>query len=349
MFCLFGFVQSGYCWAPDACLPGTFQAVLSAFMRTFWRVPNGVFQTVFFKFLTLAWHRGTSCQKEEKMLENSEFLKQFVRLLFFRMLTTLCACHSENTFGEYRLLFHDNFGEDWWRLAKLAKFEGTWTPYSPERPLQSPDVPHVHQSSSEGGLGMQVSLKCDWIWCETARRGERTWLSIQTLALSLECRVVLGFMHLGRSSLLLWAVRVGLIAPQNRGMALQACSLHVGVVLFLTKHEGDPALENEDGFERRSDVTSQREPWEAQNLHHVWVRRRRDSCSVRPLQSSSAPLIFEVLCYMIESDVVGCWCPKVSAEAGGSGIRVMWPSGCSKEWFSKDSNSSRRSSVSTTQ
>ena len=34
---------------------------------------NDVFQTVFFRFLTLAWKRGNSCEKEEEMLKTPLF------------------------------------------------------------------------------------------------------------------------------------------------------------------------------------------------------------------------------------------------------------------------------------
>ena len=58
-------------------------------------VPNGVFQTVFFRFLTFSWHRRTTSRREEKMPENTCVLKQFVRPLLFGILTIPWARHSE--------------------------------------------------------------------------------------------------------------------------------------------------------------------------------------------------------------------------------------------------------------
>ena len=55
-------------------------------------VPNGVFQTVLFRFLTLAWHRRTTSRREEK---NAYVLKQVVRLLLLGILTTPLGRHSE--------------------------------------------------------------------------------------------------------------------------------------------------------------------------------------------------------------------------------------------------------------
>ena len=90
------------------------------------RVPSGVFQTVFFRFLlTSACDRGKPLQRDEEYARKHQCLKAFRYLLPLRILTTLWIHHSEKRRLEntvcYSLVCTQTYTETTTRKAKTNK------------------------------------------------------------------------------------------------------------------------------------------------------------------------------------------------------------------------------------